>query len=176
LIFDLAFFLSTFPLHHPSPDLSTSAGTYLRTISWFCRYIIETLNSSRLPKGKINTNTEMAVPTPPVSSTSLDSMPAEILEEIFWYSRELSLINVCRQFRRQLPPFCDLARSFAILAFCEVDQSRQVRYGDVDFFPGPITRAFLNRYRLRAPWQERIPTPLTLAQRAQLQYNVLSSG
>jgi hypothetical protein len=105
-------------------------------------------------------------------------LPVELLHQILWTSRELSLINVCRRFREELPPFLELARRLAVLAFCEPDtdleQSQRAQHPIPTFLPGPIDPDFLNQFRL--PPTAGLPFPLSIEQRAQLQHDVLSSA
>ncbi|KAK5056820.1 hypothetical protein LTR84_012352 [Exophiala bonariae] len=114
------------------------------------------------------------------STSNLPSLPAEILLLILGYSRELSLINVCRELRACLPPFTTLARSFAILAFSKISPIH-ASFHDRPWrqnltFPGPVTESFLQQYHAVLGIGMNVSFPLSSKERAQLQHDVLCSG
>jgi hypothetical protein len=109
-----------------------------------------------------------------LAGVGLDSLPIEVLVKILWSSRELSLISVCRRFHAGLPAFARLARSFAVLAFCELDGVASAAERDLRCFQGPVTLDFLRRFRL--PADADLALPLSPEARADLQRDVLCSG
>lgn len=108
------------------------------------------------------------------SEASLSSLPAELLLSILWQSRELSLINVCREFRACLPPFSPLARSLAVLAFSKVN--RVPKSTDGQYYQGPITETFLQEFHSVLDEAADLKFPLSSEQHARLQHEVLCSG
>lgn len=108
------------------------------------------------------------------SKANLSSLPAELLLSILWYSRELSLINVCQEFRACLPPFSPLARSLAVLAFSKVNQVSASPDGRN--YQGPITESFLQGFHSVLDERMNLSIPLSLEQHAHLQHDVLCSG
>lgn len=139
---------------------------------------IPSLASSSLQK--IFLDSRSAVSFMASSSASLSSLPAELLLSILRYSRELSFINVCREFRDCLPPFAPLARSLAVLAFSQVSQVQRPSDGQNPGqkleFQGPVTEFFLRPFHSVLDEGMICSFPLSLEDRARLQHDILCSG
>ncbi|KEF51520.1 uncharacterized protein A1O9_12437 [Exophiala aquamarina CBS 119918] len=108
------------------------------------------------------------------SKANLSSLPAELLLSILYQSRELSLINVCREFRACLPPFSPIARSLAVLAFSKVNHASTSPDGQ--YYQGPVMEPFLQEFRSALDEATGLAFPLSPEQRAHLQQDVLCSG
>lgn len=93
------------------------------------------------------------------TSPNLDTLPDELLQQIFRESLELNLVNTCRKIQFSLPPFVCAAEILVAFAFCRVDVARHL---DLSQHSGCYC-AGLNR-----PSSER--------DRKELQKDVLESG
>ena len=108
------------------------------------------------------------------SQPNLLALPAEVLLNILWHSRELSLINVSRLTHAALPAFSPLARSVAVLAFSKTNTLCPSPGGEN--YKGPVTEWFLQEFHSILPKDANLSFPLSPDKRAQLQHDVLCSG
>ncbi len=116
---------------------------------------------------------------PNTASTSyLDKLPFEILEQVFHLSLELNLIHTCRYFRAALPHFPTLARKLGFAAFCLFPDPQDLDTGledALDLFGLGTPRSEEPEFKARGHFKGLLQTQPPACQ-IELQRRVLNTG
>jgi len=120
---------------------------------------------------------------------TLDHLPIEVLSNIFWQSRELSLIHVNRKIHASLPPYSVCEKSLAISAFCAENESALASGYNLHkaanvrglerhrmsqrLLPSPVDRGFMEKYKL--PRAAELSFPLSNDERQSLRKDIFES-